>query len=221
LQGPWKVDDVMTERDFNDKPEKNLLRLFLVRHGQTNANFNHLIQGTSDGPLNQAGIEQAARLGLFLRNVHLDCIQASDLVRAKDTAAMVAGHHHLNIEVDSRLREWDCGELDGMPAAVFLKMIKESGKPISLFAPPGGETLNDVLLRAESYLSDLKAHHMGDAVLLVAHGDIMRILLSCLLNIGADQANAIYFGNGSYSVLEFDGENWKLLASNRLPVECD
>ena len=42
--------------------------------------------------------------------------------------------------------------------------------------------------------------------------------MQAAINAGA---NAIYFGNGSYSVLEFDGENWKLLASNRLPVECD
>jgi 2,3-bisphosphoglycerate-dependent phosphoglycerate mutase len=211
----------MTETDFNLKPQPHLLRLFLVRHGETDANLNHLIQGTSDGPLNQTGIAQAARLGQFLKNVHLDHIHASDLKRAVDTASMIAGFHNLKVKVDLRLREWDCGVLDGMPAAVFLNMIKETHKPISLFTPPGGETIQEVTKRAESYLADLKAQHMGEAVLLCAHGDIMRMLFSSMLNIGADQANAIYFNNASYSVLEFNGESWKLLASNRLPAACD
>jgi broad specificity phosphatase PhoE len=221
LQKYEKVKFVMTERAFNNKPEEHLLRLFLVRHGETDANLNHLIQGTSDGPLNKTGITQAAKLGQFLKHVHFDHIYASDLKRAKDTAAMVAGYHNLSVEIDLRLREWDCGELDGMPASVFLNMIKETGKPISLFVPPGGETVKDVRFRADSLLADLKNRHMGEAVLLCAHGDIMRMIFSCLLNIGIDEANAFYFNNASYSILEFNGEGWKLLATNRVPADCD
>ena len=51
-----------------------MLRLILVRHGQTDANLNHLLQGQSDGRLNAGGIEQAAALGERLKDSSVDKI---------------------------------------------------------------------------------------------------------------------------------------------------
>jgi broad specificity phosphatase PhoE len=206
----------MTEWNFRDRPEKHTLRLFLVRHGQTDANLKGYLQGISNGMLNETGLNQVNRLGRHLREVALDHIFASDLQRAIDTAASIANYHNLKVGIDSRLHEWNCGNLDGQLIADFLKMVKEIGKPISQLDLPGGEMLKEVRLRADEFIKDLVAEHIGESVLACSHGDLMRMMVSSLLNIDIDTAQAFYFDNASYSVFEHTGGRWKVVAINRV-----
>ncbi len=211
----------MTEENFNSRPAAGSLRLFLVRHGETEANLKRFIQGTSNGPLNARGYQQVDQLAWHLKNVVLDHVFASDLQRAIDTARAIALPHGLTVEVDERLREWNCGELDGRPAAVYLQMIKDTGKPLSLFEPPGGERLDEVRKRAKAFLDDLSTNHIGESILLCSHGDFMRMLVGVLLQIDIDAAIAFHFDNASYSVFELMNNQWKVLALNRIATSCD
>ena len=200
------------------KPDTKRTRLLLVRHGQTRANQEHLLQGASDGPLTTEGEAQVEQLGLHLRRFSIEHIISSDLIRAYATAQAIAKHHNLTVEMTALVREWDCGVWDGRTAEEFLDMLANFGQPISAFSPQGGETLEQVRGRAEEFIATLLVQHNGKTVVLCSHGDFMRMLVGCLLGIGIDQANLFFFNNGSYSLFEHDGTDWKVIAINRLPV---
>lgn len=210
----------MTEENFHHSPEEGNLRLFLVRHGETEANRKRFLQGVSNGPLNAAGRLQGKRLANHLKEIALDHVYASDLQRAADTAAAIAQTHGLNVELDSQLREWNVGELDGQPAAIFLEMIKKIGLPLSHFDPPGGQKLGEVRSRAEAFLQKVLDEHHGEAVLICSHGDFMRQMVGSILQIDVDKATAFHFENASYSVFEFNGDQWRVVALNRIAMAC-
>ena len=77
---------------------------------------------------------------------------ACDLSRAIQTAEEIAKHHEINVEKTPMVREWDCGVWDGRTAEEFLDMLEKSGRPISEFAPEGGETLAEVRKRAMVFI---------------------------------------------------------------------
>jgi len=206
----------MTDNRLRTAPDQHTSRLILIRHGQTLANEQHLIQGASDGPLTPAGRAEVERLGAGFAAHHVSRVISSDLQRARDTAEAVARHHNLAVEVTPLAREWDCGEWDGIPASEFLRFIKESGQPVSTLYPPGGETLSQVRQRADQLLRSLTADGPGKTVVICSHGDIMRMMLSCLLGLDIDLAQAFRFDNASYSILEHDGQGWKVFAINRV-----
>ena len=194
-----------------------MLRLILVRHGQTDANLKRVLQGQSDGELNAAGRQQAEALARHLKDLPINHIISSPLRRAQDTAAAIAGYHGLPVQTDVLLREWDCGSLDGVPAEVFRKKLKEHNGPLSLFRPEGGETLQEVRQRAAEFLDQLKASYEGQTVLACTHGDLMCALMSLLQQIDIERASNIFFENASYSILELENGGWNLIALNQLP----
>lgn len=196
-----------------------MLRLILVRHGQTDANLNHYLQGQSDGELNETGLQQAEGLARHLKDFHVDEIIASPLRRAQDTAAAVARYHNLAVKTDSLLKEWNCGVLDGLPAEEYRSMLREMVVPLSSFRPEGGETLLEVRQRAVHFLNDLIAHHQGQTVLVCSHGDFLRALVSLLQQISMEEASKVFFDNASYSTLELQDGRWNLIALNQLAPE--
>ena len=209
----------MVDTRLSTAPDRQTARLVLIRHGQTLANERHLIQGASDGPLTPAGRAQVEQLGAAFSGFHVSRIISSDLQRARDTAEAIAVHHHLQVEVNPLAREWDCGDWDGISASEFLRFIQESGLPVSALHPPGGETLDQVRRRADSLLQSLLTDVAGKTVVICAHGDIMRMMLSCLIGLDMDLAQAFRFDNASYSILEHNGQGWKVFAINRV-VAC-
>ena len=198
-----------------------MLRLVLVRHGQTDANLNRVLQGQSDGELNATGSRQAEELGRHLKDFRIDQIIASPMRRAQDTAAAIARHHQLAVKTSPLIVEWNCGALDGVPAEVFRKKLQESDVPLSSFRPEGGETLREVQQRATAFLSELIASYQNQTVLVCSHGDFMRALVSLLLQISIEEASGIYFDNASYSILEFESGHWNPVAFNRSSEKSD
>lgn len=199
------------------QPDKEYTRLILVRHGQTRANKEFLLQGASDGPLTPQGEAEVEQVGLHMRGFSIDHVVSSDLSRAYHTAQAIAKYHSLTVDKTPLVREWDCGVWDGRTAEEFLDMLASTGKPVSAFSPEGGETLEDVRARAQTFLSRVMTQYRGKTVVVCSHGDFMRMLVGCLLDIGIDQANLFFFNNGSYSLFEHDGRTWKVIAINRLP----
>lgn len=201
--------------------ECHMLRLILVRHGQTDANLNHLLQGQSDGLLNATGLQQAEELAKCLKDFAIDQIISSTLRRAQDTAAVIAQYHHLKVKTTLLIKEWDVGSMDGLPAEIFRKTLKESNMPLSLFRPEGGETLVEVRQRALDFLNDLIANYQGQTVLVCTHGDFLRALLSLIQQVDIEKTSGIYFDNASHSVLELENGNWNLIALNQTTRKCD
>ena len=87
--------------------------LYLVRHGETVDNANQIMQGQTQGELNEKGIAQAREVAEKLLGEHFDAFVSSDLKRSFDTAAIIARPHHLPVVTTPLLRERDWGSFTG------------------------------------------------------------------------------------------------------------
>ena len=161
-----------------------MLRLLLIRHGETDWNAEGRIQGQSDVPLNPRGHQQAERLAHYLAEEPVTAIYASDLLRASETARYVAQALSMPAAYDQRLREVHFGEWQGMTFEEVLQHDPEaaarwSADPIQC-RPPGGETLAELAARVADCLEEIRAHHDG-TVLVVTHGGSIRVALCAFL----------------------------------------
>jgi alpha-ribazole phosphatase len=181
-----------------------LLRLVLVRHGQTDWNLDGRWQGQTDVPLNATGLAQAQAVGLALAGRRLDAIYASDLQRAHMTAEAVAAHHSVSVIPEPRLREINLGDWEGLTfdqlaARDQARMAQWVENAVEATAP-NGESQRDLLARVWSLLDDLRQRPVGETVLLVAHGGTLRSLL-CLA-LGVPPQNHWRFSVSSTSISE-------------------
>ena len=87
--------------------------LYIMRHGRTDWNVRHKLQGRTDIPLNEEGRRMAEKAGEEYRDVPLDICYSSPLVRARETAEIVLSGRNIPILTDDRLREMSFGEYEG------------------------------------------------------------------------------------------------------------
>ena len=140
--------------------------LFLVRHGETVDNASQLMQGQTQGELNEVGVGQAKQLRDKLADRHLDAIVASDLKRSVDTARILAEPHGLNVETTELLRERDWGSFTGR----FIPDLKDEVWPDNI------ESLEDLQVRAGRFLNYIKTRYGGKIVLAVGHGIVNKAI---------------------------------------------
>jgi broad specificity phosphatase PhoE len=175
-------------------------RLILIRRGQTDWNLAGRYQGQSDLPLNQHGREQALQIARSLDGTGLSAIYASDLARARDTAQILARAAGLKVQLDPWLREINQGEWEGMLFAEIqarypqeLKRRRES--PLD-FAPPGGETVQEVRERVLSAVPELVHRHPDQTLAIVSHGLALAIVRAHYENHPIEQVWELIPGNG-------------------------
>jgi broad specificity phosphatase PhoE len=143
--------------------------LVFVRHGQTEANRNGVLLGRLDPPLNVAGREQAAAVAARVALLAPARVATSPLVRAVETAEIVAAACALDVEVDERLIEVDYGEYDGLPLADLPSDLVSKWRNDADFAPPGGESLASVGTRMGEYTSEVLDSLADGPVVAVSH----------------------------------------------------
>lgn len=185
-----------------------MTRLILVRHGQTESNLRRYLQGQSDGLLTEVGKQQVEDLSCHLRDMQFDKIISSDLKRAKNTAEVIAKYHGITVEEKLIVREWNCGDLDGLPAEALFKARTESDQNLADFRPERGETLREVRARAEKFLCEIEADFTGLNVIVCSHGDFLRMLIGVITQISIQEANDIYLNNASYSIFKRENDKW-------------
>jgi probable phosphoglycerate mutase len=154
--------------------------ILLARHGETDWNREQRWQGHADLPLNDAGREQAAALALALADEPLDAVYSSDLQRARDTAAVVAAAHGLDVVELVELREIDVGEWSGLTTSELEARFPE-GLERHVSGGDGwerGETHAAMSVRIVSAVSRIAESHPGGRVLCVSHGGTIRALLA-------------------------------------------
>ena len=140
--------------------------LFLVRHGETVDNARQIMQGQTQGQLNEEGFRQAGLLRDELAQEHFDAMVASDLWRSVETARILAEPHGLKVESTPLLRERDWGGFTGR----FIPDLK--GLPF----PDDVETLDALLARAKRFLEFIRTKYQGKTVLAVGHGIINKAI---------------------------------------------
>ena len=167
-------------------------RLWLVRHGQSEWNLAHRIQGQSylAGSLTTAGREQAVQAAAQLSDQApaAVAIVSSDLARTAETAAIIAGRLGLPLEFDPGLREQDLGTLEGTSSVTADRAVDDPGdaafdvinqfydEPYTL--PPGGESVAQMYDRVHRTLRRLAAARPGAELIVVTHGGPERVAMA-------------------------------------------
>ena len=170
-------------------------RIIAVRHGETAWNVDTRIQGQLDIALNDKGRWQAERLGEALADEAIARIYASDLSRAHATAQAIA-HKTANpsareVRLHPGLRERGFGIFEGQThaeiAAQWPAENQRWRRRDPHFAPPGGETPEQLRDRVARTLAELAQPHAGEQIVLVAHGGVLDMLyrLATQQDVGA------------------------------------
>ena len=164
------------------------MRILLMRHGQTDLNVQKRLQGSSEIPLNEQGKEQAREAHAWLKEQELipTKIISSPLGRAIETGQLAAGWtDHSNIEVYPDLIEMSFGiyEQQNMEEVDPNFLSTCFDHPETYVAPKGGESFDEVVLRAGHVVEMLRnriaagAITSDDTVLLVSHGALGHAIL--------------------------------------------
>ena len=150
------------------KEESGATTLFLVRHGETVDNARQIMQGQTQGCLNERGREQTQQVAQRLANEKIDAIVASDLQRAIQTAEIIAAPHGLPVITTPLLRERDWGSFTGR----FIPDLKGEVWPDDI------ESEQALLQRAADFLQYMTATYPDKRVVAVGHGIINKAILS-------------------------------------------
>jgi broad specificity phosphatase PhoE len=171
------------------------MRLYLVRHGETEWTRSRRHTGRTDVPLTPGGAAEARELGRALAEVRVGRVLSSPLSRALVTARL-AGFGD-QVETSDALLEWDYGDYEGLTTA----RIREERPDWDLFRDgcPGGEMLGQVAERARPLLGKLAA--AGEDAMLFGHGHELRVLSAVWLGGPLDTARHLVLSTGSVSVL--------------------
>lgn len=155
-------------------------RIIAIRHGETAWNVATRIQGQLNVELNENGRWQASRVALALTGETMAAIYASDLLRAWETACAIADTTAAPLRAHAGLRERAFGVFQGKTfSEIELNWPDQAlrwRKRIPDWAPDGGESLLDVRQRILQTLDELASQHVGEQIVLVAHGGVMDVL---------------------------------------------
>ena len=173
------MDNKFKRKSFYHKGEQIEMKIYYVRHGQTDWNLAQKMQGgQTEKPLNETGIEQAKETGKELENVKYDIIICSPMHRAEQTAEIINQDRNVPIIVDERIRERKLGELEGHD--ITEEMENTIWDYDLNYNIPEGENLHDFEKRILDFFEDIKQKYAGKTVLVVAHGGIAKVIKSHL-----------------------------------------
>ena len=209
------------------------LTVYLIRHGETAWNEEGRCQGVTDIPLTDKGRRQARAVAKALERQPIGRILTSPLLRARDTAALIAQSHALSLECYDELKEWDQGSLEGLTGPELMQdypgfFERWLADPAGT-APPGGEPLSAVQQRAWPILDRLRQHdphELTGPVVVVSHTLTTAVMLCAALGLDLAQVHRLKIDLASISRLIFTEFGpfamWRLAALNdrhHLPAE--
>jgi broad specificity phosphatase PhoE len=165
-------------------PNQPVCALYLVRHGQSQANVDRLFG--LDSPLTEEGTNQARNLAATLKSIHFDAVFSSELIRAKQTAEVIALERKLAVGTKALLREKHWGSLEGKlkdDVRRDLKHLFDAAKTMpdaeraKYKIVPDMENEEEMMSRYITALREIAVAYTGKTVLVVSHQTIMRTFL--------------------------------------------
>ena len=182
-------------------------RIVLVRHAETEESARGRCYGRLDVRLSQRGLQQAEALAASLAGLGLAAVYASPLARALGTARPIAAAHGLEPSVRDALAELDCGEVEGLRVdemeAERPELFRAWMDDTAQVRFPGGEGLADLRGRVLPALVEIRARHERQAVAVVAHGGVIRVVLADALGLGDGALFRLDQAEGGVSVVDW------------------
>lgn len=182
--------------------------IYLVRHGETDANANNLVQGSTDFPLNDVGRKQARAAAEELRCIPFAAAYSSDLDRARETAAILLDGRGMCAHPDRRVRERGFGRWEGRSMDdYYAESLEERNKD--------SEPTEAVRERAMEALNAFVKSHQGQTVLVVAHGALIKFVIAPMMGCTSGD---LKIGNLGFAKLVYHEGKWSVADLRR--IEC-
>jgi len=208
------------ESPFCVEPTSGKTVLYLVRHGESEANQRDAFLGHCDLPLTERGLAQAKLAAGYLSTLQVDAIYSSDLQRAYQTACCTAQKLGLPVKTDSNLREVDAGQWDNMTFAELREKYAETfgiwANDIGNAGCDGGETCRQLRRRVMGALTYIARANRGKKVLVFCHGTPIRIAGCISQGLPIEQLKDVpWAANGSATTLEYENGRFHLVEYSR------
>lgn len=157
------------------------MRIYIVRHGETEANKKGYLQGWSNDPLNENGVLLAQLTGRGMKGIRFDQCISSPLNRAKETAEIILRESGNSIPVsfDDRIKEMNFGSYERMDIRDE-KIVRFLKEPDVNFKFPKGESATELMIRTQEFLKELIAKDDDKTYLVSTHGCALRAMLNFL-----------------------------------------
>lgn len=191
--------------------------LTLVRHGQTAANAQNLLQGHVNHPLDEVGLAQVSLLGGALQKIApVSRVVASPLQRAQQTAqAITQGlSQHIEVETDPRWIELNYGDFDGQPVSSVSPEQWATWRTDEHFRPPHGETLAELSVRVHEAIDALLADSVSAHIVVVSHVSPIKAAVAWALGVGVEVSWRTALDRASMTTVRLDAKHPALKTFN-------
>ena len=156
------------------------MKIYVLRHGQTDYNVEGLFQGRKDIPLNSIGLKQAEETAQKFQDIHVDVILVSPLIRARETAKYVANVTGVKPIIEQELVERSFGNMEGKHNSeeCNIGMLLDFEKNYNIF---NVEPIQTLFKRVSDCLDKIIYRYMGKNIVLVTHGGVAQAI-DCYFN---------------------------------------
>lgn len=178
------------------------MRLYLLRHGETEWNVQRRFQGIADIPLNAMGSKQAQWVAEYFTNIKTATVFTSPLIRAIVTAQAIALRNDFEIIMVESLKEIDVGNWQG------LTWEEAQHRPNH-----DGETLQEFYQRCQAAIEEVIMKKCSHSIV-VTHGGTLRMILVALLGLTIDDRDLFKPSNVGVYMLELVNGKWQLMTDN-------
>ena len=189
-----------------------MVTLYLIRHCEAKGNVLGIFQGSTDLDISETGAKQLEFLSARFRDIHIDRVYSSPLIRAYKTANAIAVPKQLEVIINDGLTEINGGVIEGMRLEdIFVNFPELEYKwchEFHNFAPENGEAIRDTYERVWTAVKGIIRENDGKTVALASHGGALRTLI-CRLTEGALEniGNVPFSDNTAVSKIVFEDEN--------------
>jgi len=185
--------------------------LFLIRHGETDWNKEGKYTGQTDIPLNEIGRQQVREAAKALKIHNPKVIYTSDLIRAVETAQLIAKELHIPIIQDKRLREINQGEWEGLHISEIHscygnQFISHRDNPLIVSAP-NGESIAEVKTRVIDFLNEITVKHPSEQIVISSHGLVLGIIRTIAMDIPINKVFEFIPENAKIYQMEIQANN--------------
>jgi probable phosphoglycerate mutase len=203
------------------QPLPQELTLYLVRHGETELNARHIVQGSGlNPPLNETGHRQARLLYQRLRHIPFERIYVTSLERTRQTLAEFTKDGHRLLTLDD-LKEIHWGDWEGMQGtdevrASFRQLLANWADGNFEASTPGGETLIQAASRIKRGLETIFWENPTGNVLVCTHGRTLRIALALLSGYGLRNMERFEHANTGVNIVRVVDKHLEVLTLNSI-----
>jgi broad specificity phosphatase PhoE len=192
------------------------MRVFLVRHGETDYNAQGIFQGYSPVPLSTRGRQQAALVAERLLSLRPRVLYSSDIWRAQETANIIGQRLGMPVQPCTGLREWNIGTWVGKPADEYQAHLQALGAHPVTYIPEGGESQLQTQARVVAQMHTFARQHSHDTLLCVSHGKAIDLLVRHILGLDVMLESAYRIANTSVNIFSFQGDTWEVVTLNEV-----